>query len=52
MIFPGTQVRLTGLWLFTSYFLLFLKMEVMFPFFQSPGSLPDCLDFSNMMRLF
>ena len=41
MVFPGTEVRLTGLYFPRSSFLPFLKMEVMFPFFQSPGTSPD-----------
>jgi len=50
MIFPGTEVRLTGLWFPWSFFLPFLKMGVVFPFFQSPGTLLGSHDFSNMME--
>jgi len=50
MIFPGTEVRLTG-WLFPgSSFLPFFKMDAMFPFFQSPGTSSDCYDFSNIVK--
>lgn len=31
-------------------FLPFKKMEVIFPFLQSLGTLPDCYDFLNMME--
>jgi len=41
MIFPGTEMRLTDLQFPGSSFLLFLKVGVMFPFFQSLGVLPD-----------
>ena len=41
MIFPGTEVRLTGLWFPWSFFLPFLKMGVVFPFFQSPTRQPQ-----------
>lgn len=50
MIFPGIEVRLTGLYFPGSFFLPFLKMGVMFPFFQSLGTFPDSQDFSNMME--
>jgi len=46
MIFPGTDVRLTSL----GPFLPFLKMERIFPFFQSPRTSPDSHDFSNMVE--
>lgn len=50
MIFPATEMRLPGLWFLGSSFLVFLKMGVVFPFFQLPVTLPwlfnydgDCL---------
>ena len=42
MIFPGTEVRLTGRWFLGSSFLPFLKMGTMFAFLQSPATSPDC----------
>jgi len=50
MIFPGTEVRHTGLYFHRSSFLPFLKMGVTFPFFQSLETSPDSCDFSNMME--
>jgi len=50
MIFPGTEVRLMGQQFPGSSFLRFLKMGAMFPFFQSPGTSPDCHDFSDNME--
>ena len=47
MIFPGTDVRLVGLWFPGSSFLPFLKMGVMFLFFQSPGTSPDSHDLTT-----
>jgi len=47
MILPGTDVRLISLLFPGSSFLLFLKMGVMFCFFQTPGTFPDSQDFSN-----
>lgn len=51
MILPGTEVRLTDreLWFPGSSFISFLKMEVMFPIFQSVGTSPDYHDLSNMV---
>ena len=43
--FPGTEVRRTGQWFPGSSFLPFLKMDAVFPFFQSPGTSPGCHDF-------
>lgn len=37
MIFPSTKLRLTGQLFPESSFLLFLKMGVTLPFFQSQG---------------
>jgi len=48
--FPGTEVRLTGWYFPASSLLPFLKKGGMFPYFQSPGTSPDCLDLSNMME--
>lgn len=47
MIFTGRgeAERLSG-----ALFLTFLKMSEMFPYFQSPGSSPDCHVFSNIME--
>jgi len=50
MIFPGTKGRLTGQWFPGSSFVPFLNMGAMFPFFQSPGTLPDCHDLLNAME--
>jgi len=50
MIFPGTEVRLTVWWFPGSSFLPFLKMGAMFPFFQSPRTLPDFHDLSNIIE--
>ena len=46
MISPGTDVRLASL----GPFLPFLKMELIFPFFQSPRTSSDSHDFSNMVE--
>jgi len=50
MIFLGTDLRLTGQWFSRSFFLPFLKMEVMFPFFSSLESSTGSHNFSNMME--
>ena len=50
MISPRTDVRLISLQYLGSSFLLFLKMGVMFPFYQSLGTSPDSHRFSNMME--
>jgi len=50
LIFPGTEVRLTGQEFPGSSFLPFLKMGTMFPFFQSPGTSPDCHNLSNIVE--
>lgn len=45
----GTEVRLTGLQLIGLSFLpSHFKMGAMLPFIQTPGTLPDHHDFSNM----
>jgi len=49
MIFPGTEVKLTSLYFPRSSFLPFLKMGVMFLFFQSLRASPDSHDFSILM---
>ena len=41
MIFPGTEVRLTGLHFPRSAFFSFLQMGVVFPFSHSLGTSPD-----------
>lgn len=56
--FPGRaetpKVRLMGHKFLACFFLLFLKMGsnmgAIFPFFQSPGTLPDFHDFAGIME--
>lgn len=50
MIYPGTEVRLTGQQFPVSSFLPFLKMGAMFPFFQSLGTSPDCSDIMEIYQ--
>jgi len=50
MIFPGTDMRFTVLQFPRPSFLSFLKMRMMFPLIQSPGTSPDSHGFSNMME--
>ncbi|XP_048788677.1 gem-associated protein 7 isoform X1 [Lagopus muta] len=46
MIFPSTEVTLTC-WQFPGSSFLSIITAVLSPFFCSPGTSPDCLDFSN-----
>jgi len=52
MFLPRTEVRLTGPQFPGSSFSFprCLKMDVMLPFFQSLGTLPEGYDFSDMME--
>jgi len=50
IIFPSTEVRLTGQQFSGSSFLSFLKMGATIPFFQNPGISPACHDFSNIIK--
>lgn len=50
MISLGTEVRLSGRSFPGSFFLHFLKISVVFSFFESLEVSPDCDYFSNMME--
>lgn len=50
MIFPGTEERFTSLQFLTSPFQPFLKIGVIFLFFQSLETSPDSCDFSSVME--
>ena len=50
VIFPGTDVKLTGLVFPGSFYFPFLKIRVTFTFFLPPGTSPDSHNFSNTME--
>lgn len=48
--FPGTEVRLTGLWFRRPSFFLSLKIRVIFSVFQPPGTSASRHDLSKIIK--